>query len=72
MCPPSSSDLGYGIAQVFVRVERKPALGKPAALGPGPISSYIQNANNLIVYGTNFALNSYTNSDSTSAVGFSV
>ena len=34
MCPPSSSDLGYGTAQVFARVERKPAIGKPTALGP--------------------------------------
>ena len=36
MCPPSSSDLGYGIAQVLVRVERKGACGKPAAQGPAP------------------------------------
>jgi len=36
MCPPSSSDLGYGIAQVLVRVERKGTCGKPAAQGPAP------------------------------------
>ena len=39
--------------------------------GLAAIYSYIQNANDLIVYGTNFALNSFTNPGNTSAVGLS-
>ncbi len=39
--------------------------------GLAAIYSYIQNANDLITYGTNFTLNSYANPGSTSAFGLS-